>query len=111
MPTWLPYFYYQLPKDAYPNTTRIGENWSTPKNGSCAEGKKVGVNVSLGLLVLILVVLRGGAGVQLVYGAGVRASLCLVKCPGVDVSPLQLFHMLDRPVHALINVLDFYYFC
>jgi hypothetical protein len=44
MPAWLPYFYYQLPRDSYPDATRIGDNWSTPKNGSCAEGMNVGDN-------------------------------------------------------------------
>ena len=31
-------------KSSYADTRRIGENWSTPKNGSCAEGARVGDN-------------------------------------------------------------------
>ena len=41
-PVWLPYTYYTKPQDEYPNSTHIGDNFSTPKNGSCAETSKLG---------------------------------------------------------------------
>ena len=41
-PVMLPYVYYQKPAENYPNSTHIGDNFSTPKNGSCAAGMKLG---------------------------------------------------------------------
>jgi len=38
----LPYVYYRKAADKYPNSTHVGDNFSTPKNGSCAAGAKVG---------------------------------------------------------------------
>ena len=41
-PVWLPYTFYTKPQDDYPNSTDVGDNFSTPKNGSCAETAKLG---------------------------------------------------------------------
>lgn len=41
MPTWLPYFYYQVPLRKY-NRTRFGENFSTPKKGKCLPDQTIG---------------------------------------------------------------------
>jgi hypothetical protein len=38
----LPYIYYTTPADAYPNSTEIGANFGTPKNGSCGESSALG---------------------------------------------------------------------
>lgn len=39
MPTYLPWGYYQTPGGPYPVKKRRGENYSTPKKGSCKEGQ------------------------------------------------------------------------
>ena len=41
-PVWLPYTFYTQPEEEYPNSTDIGDNFSTPKNGSCAEMAELG---------------------------------------------------------------------
>lgn len=42
MPTWIPYFYFQTPRGTYPGARQNGDNWSTPKNGSCPDGAALG---------------------------------------------------------------------
>ena len=42
-PVMLPYTYYTKPAEDYPNSTHIGDNFSTPKNGSCAENATLGL--------------------------------------------------------------------
>ena len=42
MPVYSPYFYWQLPRKKYAGAKRIGENFSTPKAGSCKEGTRLG---------------------------------------------------------------------
>eukprot|EP00937_MAST-01D_sp_MAST-1D-sp2_P006342 g6342.t1 len=39
---FLPYFYYQAPRDSYPGTQRFGTWYSTPKAGECTAGRALG---------------------------------------------------------------------
>ena len=41
---YLPYTFYTTPRESWPATdnSSVGDNFSTPKNGSCAEGAKLG---------------------------------------------------------------------
>lgn len=39
---WLPYFYYQRPRDTYPDTIPFGLWYSTPKAGECREDQELG---------------------------------------------------------------------
>ena len=38
----LPYTFYTKAREDYPNSTHIGDNFSTPKNGSCTEDEELG---------------------------------------------------------------------
>eukprot|EP00656_Telonema_subtile_P005400 TRINITY_DN12457_c0_g1_i1.p1 TRINITY_DN12457_c0_g1~~TRINITY_DN12457_c0_g1_i1.p1 ORF type:complete len:491 (-),score=60.27 TRINITY_DN12457_c0_g1_i1:271-1743(-) len=42
MPVYQPYFYWQIPKDTYPEATYLGENLSTPKAGQCNASQQLG---------------------------------------------------------------------
>ena len=40
----LPYCGYTKAAEDYPNSSHVGDNFSTPKNGSCAEAAELGTD-------------------------------------------------------------------